>query len=204
MQMKTIYGYVQEEINEIEQNIEERILQLNSMGANRKNIFIEQKLGKKPKKSELKRLLDVIQPGDTLVCTEILQIARSTKKLCNLMEIAKERQIKLVIGNFVVDCRKELNLFTEGMFKMADVFSGLERNIISHRVKNGLNNAKARGKMVGRPSLKFENIPKKVIDHYQLLENGALNKTEYAKICYISRPTLDKYLALMKNTKWLE
>ena len=48
---------------------------------------------------------------------------------------------------------------TEGMLKMMGVFSELERNIISQRVKSGMQNAKIKGKKIGRPQVTAENIP---------------------------------------------
>ncbi len=69
--------------------------------------------------------------------------------------------------------------------------------MISARVKSGVANARAKGKIVGRPSLTIKDIPEKVIDTHKLFKDGAISKTDYAKICAISRPTLDKYLKVM-------
>ena len=38
-------------------------------------------------------------------------MTRSTKQLCEIIEIARAKQIKLVIGTFVVDCTAELETF---------------------------------------------------------------------------------------------
>ncbi|MEA4986694.1 MAG: recombinase family protein [Anaerovorax sp.] len=199
--MKKIYGYVHHSANESKKIIDQNISKLNKMGVASQNIFIENPRSKN-KKSELDRLFAEIKPGDTLICTDMLQIAKSTRQFSDLVEFAKEQKLKLIVGEFVLDCSKELDSFTEGMLRMADVFKDIEHNMISQRVKSGLAKAKDKGKMIGRPSLKLENIPKKVIENYDLLEKGAINKTDYAKICYISRPTLDKYLALMRSSKY--
>ena len=103
----------------------------------------------KADRAELKKLLSVVQSGDTILATEVSRITRSTKQLCDIIELAKEKHIKLVLGSFVVDCSKELDPMTEGMLKMMGVFSELERNIISQRVKSGMENAKAKGKAIG-------------------------------------------------------
>lgn len=113
----------------------------------------------KADRAELKKLLSVVQSGDTILATEVSRITRSTKQLCDIIELAKEKHIKLVLGSFVVDCSKELDPMTEGMLKMMGVFSELERNIISQRVKSGMENAKAKGKAIGRPSTTAEDIP---------------------------------------------
>ncbi|WP_206458870.1 recombinase family protein [Anaerovorax sp. IOR16] len=200
--MRKIYGYMRNGANESKKTKDQTIRKLNEMGVDSQNIFIENPRGNN-KKSELERLFAEIKSGDTLICTDMLQIAKSTRQFSDLVEFAKEQKLKLIVGDFVLDCSKEIDSFTEGMLKMADVFKEIEHNMISQRVKSGLAKAKDKGKMIGRPSLKLENIPKKVIENYDLLEKGAINKTDYAKICYISRPTLDKYLALMRSSKYL-
>lgn len=69
--------------------------------------------------------------------------------------------------------------------------------MISERVKSGVANARAKGKVVGRPALKLSDIPQKVKDMYELYKEGSISKVDYAKMCSISRPTLDKYLKII-------
>ncbi len=199
--MSTIYGYARCSTNELKQNIDRQIRDLRAMGANRENIFMEYESGTKLNRIELQRLLDIIEKGDTIVATEVSRITRSTKQLCEIIEIAKNMHIKLVLGNFIVDCSNELDPLTEGMLKMMGVFSELERNMISQRVKSGVANARAKGKQLGRPALTLANIPKKVIENYNNYTDNIISKTDYARICNVSRPTLDKYLSVMLETK---
>jgi DNA invertase Pin-like site-specific DNA recombinase len=197
----TVYGYARCSTNETRQNIDRQLRELKEMGAEKYNIFMEYESGTKLNRVELNRLLNSISQGDSIVCTEVSRITRSTKQLCEIIDLAKDKHIKLVLGSFVVDCSRELEPMTEGMLKMMGVFSELERNMISQRVKSGLANAKAKGKMVGRPQLKFEDIPRKVIENYEHYKNGVVNKTDYAKICGVSRPTLDKYLGVIAGER---
>lgn len=191
----TTYAYARCSTSEGKQHIDRQIRDLKSMGVERQNIFLEYESGTKLHRIELNRLLHTIDEGDTLISTEVSRITRSTKQLCEIIELAKKKKIKLILGSFVVDCRSELDPMTEGMLKMMGVFAELERNMISHRVKSGVANARSKGKMVGRPRLKITDIPQKVIDRYEQYCAGVINKTDYAKICGVSRPTLDKYLA---------
>lgn len=59
--------------------------------------------------------------------------------------------------------KKVLDAMTEGMLKMMGVFSEMERNMISERVKSGMRNAKAKGKVVGRPTTSIDDVPVKVV-----------------------------------------
>jgi DNA invertase Pin-like site-specific DNA recombinase len=195
-----IYGYCRCSTNESRQDITRQERDLKALGVTDKNnIYKEYESGTKLNRIELQRLLDKVKEGDTIVATEVSRITRSTKQLCEIIEFAKNKHIKLVLGAFVVDCTKDLDPMTEGMLKMMGVFSELERNMISQRVKSGIANARSKGKIVGRPQLKIKDIPEKVIDNYKLYENNSISKTDYAKICNISRPTLDKYLQLIKE-----
>ncbi|WP_061342967.1 recombinase family protein [Clostridium botulinum] len=198
--MSKIYGYCRCSTNENKQDISRQERDLKALGVtNKKNIYKEYESGTKIKRAELEKLLEKVEEGDTIISTEVSRITRSTKQLCDIIEFAKNKHIKLILGTFVVDCTKELDPMTEGMLKMMGVFSELERNMISQRVKSGVANARAKGKIIGRPSLNIDTIPDKVKDMYELFNSGAISKTDYSKICNISRPTLDKYLKIIKE-----
>ena len=193
-----IYGYCRCSTNETKQDITRQERELRLMGVtNKKYIYKEYESGTKINRAELQKLLDIVKEGDTIVATEVSRITRSTKQLCDIIDIAKEKHIKLILGNFIVDCSKNLDPMTEGMLKMMGVFSELERNMISERIKSGLANARSKGRLVGRPSITIKDIPQKVKDTYKLYKDGLISKTDYAKICNISRPTLDKYIAII-------
>ena len=193
------YGYARCSTNENKQDISRQIKELQEMGVDRSNIFLEYESGTKLNRIELARLLATVSQGDSIISTEVSRITRSTKQLCEIIETAKEKHLLLRFGTFVVDCTKELDAMTEGMLKMMGVFSEIERNMISQRVKSGIANARSKGKLVGRPQLKISDIPSKVVKNYDLYQSGNINKIDYAKMCSISRPTLDKYISLINE-----
>ena len=84
---------------------------------------------------------------------------------------------------------------------MLGVFSELERNLISERVKSGMENAKNKGKKIGRPSTTIEDIPMRVKKNYVLYKKGKINLSEFARICELSRTTMYKYLRIMEEEK---
>ena len=106
-----------------------------------------------------------------------------------------------MFGSFVVDCTKELDPMTEGMLKMMGVFSELERNIISQRVKSGMENARAKGVAIGRNKLTTENLPQKFLNYLPLYTSGSINKTELAKLCGCSYPSILKYVCISLGGK---
>lgn len=194
-----IYGYARCSTNESLQDINRQIRELKQQGAEEKNIYREYESGTKVNRAELQKLLDIVKPGDTILATEVSRITRSTKQLCDIIELAKNRKIKLVLGTFVVDCRKELDPMTEGMLKMMGVFAELERNMISQRVKSGMENAKAKGKTIGRPAVTADDIPANFYKHYPKYKKGEINKKEFSRLCSLSYPTIYKYLRIVEG-----
>lgn len=194
-----IYGYARCSTNEKLQDINRQIRELKFQGATETTIYLEYESGTKVNRAELLKLLNVIQNGDTIVATEVSRITRSTKQLCDIVELAKQKHLKLILGNFVVDCSKELDPMTEGMLKMMGVFSELERNITSQRVKSGMQNAQAKGKQIGRPATTVDTIPSIFYKHYPKYKNGDINKKEFSRLCSLSYPTIYKYLQIVEE-----
>lgn len=197
--IKMIYGYARCSTNESLQDIDRQIRELKQQGAEDRTIYREYESGTKVNRAELQKLLDIVKPGDTILATEVSRITRSTKQLCDIIELAKNRKIKLVLGTFVVDCRKELDPMTEGMLKMMGVFAELERNMISQRVKSGMENAKAKGKTIGRPAVTADDIPANFYKHYPKYKKGEINKKEFSRLCSLSYPTIYKYLRIVEG-----
>lgn len=196
-----IYGYCRCSTNESRQDINRQRRELKKLGATDERIYLEYESGTKVNRPELRKLFDVVKDGDTIVTTEVSRITRSTKQLCDIIDLCKERHLKLVIQNSVtVDCSSgEIDPMTEAFLQMAGVFAQLERNMTVTRIRSGLKNARAKGVRLGRPELTVERLPRKVLEQYNNWKNGIITKSDYAKICNVSRPTLDKYIAIMTD-----
>ena len=196
------YGYCRCSTNEKKQDINRQVMELKKMGVtDEKYIYKEYISGTSKNKPELEKLKSIVTSGDTICATEPSRITRSTKQLCEIIEFCKEKHLRLELGNFVVDCTKKLDPMTEGMLKMMGVFSELERNMISERVKSGIENAKAKGKKIGRAKSSINNIPKEVIKYYEFYKNNKINKTTYAKMCGVTRPSIYKYIKIIEEAK---
>ena len=163
-------------------------------------IYLEYESGINENRPELVKILNRIREGDTLMATEVSRITRSTRHLCEIMDIAVRKKIKLVIGSLVFDCSKNDPL-TEAMIKIAGVFSELERKMTIYRVKIGLVNAKAKGIRLGRPKMTVEQIPSDVLDYFDLYEDGRISKMAYARLCGVSVPTIYRYIRLLTDAE---
>lgn len=190
--MGTIYGYCRCSTDETRQDIDRQRRELRKLGVQDENIYWEYISGRKPNKVEWSRLVEKLDVGDTICTTEVSRISRSTKELCEIIDLAQEKQIKLVIGSIVIDCGKN-DPMTKGMLLMWSVFAELEADLISQRVKSGMQNAKAKGVKIGRPKTSLDNLPANFIRHYPKYKAGDLTLVELARLCGISRQTAYKY-----------
>lgn len=190
-----VYGYARCSTNESKQDISRQKRDLKALGA--EEVYCEFESGTKINRPELNKILNHIQPGDTLVCTEISRITRSVKQLCEIIDLTIQKRLKLIVGGFTVDCSgASIDAMTEGMIKMMGVFAEMERKMTIERVKSGIAHARAKGVRLGRPSLQAENLPQKFFECLPLFEDKRISKADFARLVGVSRPTLYKYLAI--------
>ena len=105
-----------------------------------------------------------------------------------------------LIDSFVVDCRTDdIDPLTKGMLMMWGVFAEMERDIISSRVKSGMENAKAKGKHIGRPKTDIDNIPSSFWKYYPKYKNKEINVTEFSKLAELSRKSIYKYIKYVER-----
>ncbi|WP_316719563.1 recombinase family protein [Terrisporobacter petrolearius] len=201
--MNKIYGYARCSTNESKQDINRQIRELIELGATKETIYKEYQSGTKINRVELNRLLDTVQQGDTIVVTEVSRISRSTKQLIDIIDLVKEKKLKLIIKNsLTVDCTNgELDPMTKAFIQISGVFAELERNMISERVKSGMDNAKDKGKQIGRSRTTVEEVKgnTKFMNTYKLYRDKKISKSDIAKICNMSRTTVYKYLELLEG-----
>lgn len=193
-----IYGYARCSTNEDKQDINRQIRELKAAGAEK--VVFEYERGDANVKQNLQMLLETVQEGDTVIILEVSRLSRSTKQLCEIIEVICNKHLRLmIVGSITIDCRNgELDAMSAAFLQMAGVFSELELQMIRARVKSGVANAKAKGKKVGRPKLTKEDIPQAFYRHYPAYAAGKMNLTELARVCDLSRPTVYKYMKMVK------
>lgn len=199
--MSKVYGYCRCSTTEERQDINRQKRDLYKLGVkNEKNIYWEYESGTKNDRVEFNKLLDLLEKGDTLCTTEVSRLTRSTSYLCEILKIVQEKHIRLMIGNFIVDCREDdIDPMTKGMLMMWGVFAEMERDMISARVKSGMQNAVAKGVKLGRPTTDKSNLPMKFLKYYPMYKNKDLNITEFSRLAEVSRKSIYKYIEIMEN-----
>ena len=193
------YGYARCSTNETKQDINRQVRELKAAGA--EEIFIEYEHGDSKIKSQQAAMFAQAVAGDTVIVLEVSRLARSTQQLCEIIERVREKHLRLVIvGSITLDCRSgQADPMSEAFLQMAGVFSQLELAMIRSRVRSGMENARAKGRQIGRPQVSKEDIPASFLRHYPAHKNGQLNISELARVCDISRTTAYKYKALLEG-----
>ena len=193
------HGYARCSTNESKQDIDRQVRELKQAGA--EDIFLEYEHGDAAVKCQLSSLLEQAQEGDTIITLEVSRLARSTKQLCEIIEIIKAKHLRLVIvGSITVDCSNgEIDPMTNAFIQMSGVFAELELRIIRERVRSGMANAKAKGAKIGRPQATADDIPANFLRHYPAFKNKQLNVSELARVCDLSRTTVYKYIDLLEG-----
>ena len=192
------YGYARCSTNETKQDINRQVRELKAAGA--EEIFIEYEHGDSKIKSQQAAMFDQAAAGDTVIVLEVSRLARSTQQLCEIIERVREKHLRLVIvGSITLDCRSgQADPMSEAFLQMAGVFSQLELAMIRSRVRSGMENARAKGRQIGRPQVSKEDIPASFLRHYPAHKNGQLNISELARVCDISPTTAYKYKSLLE------
>lgn len=179
-----IYGYAR--VSTKDQNLESQIKQLIENGCERKNIFKEKKSGKNAERDELKKLLDILQPGDKVITTKIDRIARNLKDGIRIVETIREKGAKIhLLDMGLIDDTPMGNLILSVLLAVAE----FERSMILERQREGIEIAKAKGLYKGRP-MKYTEKSDKLVHALKLYEKGELTVNQIQDITGIGRATI--------------
>ncbi|MBB6497327.1 recombinase family protein [Methanococcus maripaludis] len=189
-----IIGYAR--VSTKDQKLDRQIDELKSFGCEK--IFLEKISGTKKIRPEFDKMLEMLRKDDLVVVSELTRLSRSTKDLIDIMNRFEQ------IGVSVKSLKEAwLDTSTAHGKLLFTIFAGLaefERDLISERVKSGLNAARSRGKLGGRPTVRNEkiNLALKMYDSKEYSINEILKATG------ISKSTLYNYLEKRENTIFIE
>lgn len=186
--MSKLIGYAR--VSTSDQNPALQIDALKAAGVAEENIFVEHKSGKNLDRPELKKCLIALEEGDTLIVWKMDRLARSIKDLVNIMEDLDKRKISmnfLDIG-FIDRSTPTGKFFSNIIASVAE----LEKEIIQERTRAGLDSARKRGKVGGRPKLKKSD---ESYEQVKRLSDVRYNAKEIAKTLGISKRTAYRRLS---------
>lgn len=170
------------------------------------NWFKEYGSGANKDRVELNRLLSILKEGDELYSVDASRLTRSLKHLLELLELSKEKKIKLILGDFILDCTGDISLLTQGQIMMLGLLNEMQRLMIVESVKEGLAAAKERNGGInpgGQPKLTRDRLYNKCpifLKYYVMYKNKQITVSELARLSKVSRNTAYNYINLIENT----
>lgn len=169
-----------------EQNMDWQLDALKRAGCER--IYEEKATGTKLDRPELNRMLDALREGDTVIICELTRLSRSTKDLFSIVE--RISQCKADIRSLKDTWLDTTTPQGQLMFTISAGVAQFERDLIVQRTKDGLNAARARGRVGGRPKANKGTVKEALT----LYDSKNYSVSEILKRTGISRATLYAYI----------
>ena len=195
------YLYMRASTNETKQSLQRQEKFGRDNNIPETNWFKEYASGAKNDRVELNRLLSIVQENDEIYAIDPSRLTRSLKFMMELLDFAKEKKIKLVMSDFILDCTGEISVFTQGQLMMLGLINEIQRLLIVSAVKEGLAASRERGIIGGRPKTTMDNIPEVFFKYYAMYKNHQINKVEFSRITGLSRSSIYKYIDIIESKK---
>lgn len=193
------YLYMRVSTNETKQSFQRSEKFGRDNGIPEANWFKETASGGNNNRIELNRLLSIVKENDEIYAIDPSRLTRSLKYMMELLDFAKEKKIKLVMGDFVLDCTGEISVFTQGQLMMLGLINEIQRLLIVSAVKEGLAASREKGIIGGRPKTTIDNIPEVFFKYYAMYKNKQINKVEFSRITGLSRSSIYKYIEIVEK-----
>ena len=177
------YGYCR--VSTEEQTVD---LQVDALKKHCDEIFIDEGIsGMAKDRPELKRLLETVQEGDSIVVWKMDRLTRSLKHLLELSEELSSRGVDLTSLSDPIDTSTPHG---KAFFRIMGVLAEMERDMIRERTIAGVRAAQARGKHCGRPRVLGRD---QMVLARQMLSNGQ-SQRRVARVLKVSDATLSRRL----------
>ncbi len=160
-------------------------------GCSEENIFTDKITGTKAERRGLAQALSYLRSGDTLVVWRLDRLGRSLK---HLIETVTKLQSANIAFQSITENINTSTATGQLVFHIFGALAEFERNLIRERTIAGLEAARARGRLGGRPQLKASTSK---VAMAKKLDADKTNEIE--DICntlHISRSTFYRYIKM--------
>jgi DNA invertase Pin-like site-specific DNA recombinase len=198
-----VYGYIR--VSTDKQTVENQRFEINRFCKSEKMKiakWIEEKISgtRAPEKRQLGKLLNLVQAGDIIICSELSRLGRSFFMIMSILSDCMNRGIKVWtikdgyrLGD---DIQSKVLAFAFGLS------AEIERNLISQRTKEALARCRSEGKVLGRRYGRAVNV--KLSGHEKeirkMLREGK-NNVEIGERFGVHRQTVRIFIR-ERLTKW--
>lgn len=123
-----LYGYCRS-ANGNKESIKKQFEWLKNKGVKEKNTYIDNGSALDENRIELNKLFENVKEGDTIFSKDINRITRNNKGLEEIIELAKNKHVKFVLGDKIIDGINGVDKVVEGMSAVFNVFTEYEQRI---------------------------------------------------------------------------
>ena len=180
-----IIGYAR--VSTLDQNLDRQIDALKAAGAVK--LFTEKVTGKKADRQELLKMIDHLREGDVVFISELTRLSRSTKDLFSIVELIQSK------GANIRSLKETwLDTTTPHGKLMFTIFAGLsqfEADLTAQRTREGLEAARMRGRLGGRPRVDAS----KVTTALKMYDSKQFTIDEVCRNCGIGKTTLYRLIS---------
>lgn len=171
-------------------DVQDNVLQTKALkAAGCRRLFEEAASGGRWDRPELRRMLDHLREGDTVVAWKLARLSRSLKDVLHIME----RTAKA--GAAFRSITENIDTTTPAgrmMMQMVGAFVEFERAMIRERTSAGLAAARAKGRIGGRRK-KLDAAKRPEIA--ESVSSGRKSGAEMARLYNVSQPTVSRIVA---------
>lgn len=151
--MKTL-GYLR--VSTVKQDVQNQKLEILSYANTNKItvddfLTVEMSSRKTMKERRIDELLSMLDDGDTLIVSELSRLGRSLGEIIEIVDNLIKKQVRFIAVKQGMTINGRNDIQTKVMITMFGLFAEIERDLLSERTKMGLENARAKGKKLGRP-----------------------------------------------------
>ena len=132
-------GYIR--VSTQEQNTLRQEVMMQELGV--EELYVDKASGKSTDRPQLKKMMEYVRRGDTVIVESISRFARNTRDLLELMERLREKGVEFVSKKEAIDTTTPTGKF---MLTVFGAVAELEREYILQRQREGIANAKQQGK----------------------------------------------------------
>ena len=146
--------------------------------------------------TNLKKMMEYLREQDILIVQKIDRLSRNMKEFINIMEYLEKKKIHFVsIDNQIDTSTPYGKLF----FNIIAAFAEFEGNLISQRIKEGIQHSKEKGIKLGRKKgISLKNI-KKAKEAYKLINIDKYSINHTSNILNIPRTNIIRWMKIIDN-----
>lgn len=179
----TVWGYVR--VSTTAQDVEMQRQAMRAAGVDDAHVIEDYVTSAKESRPGLDRLLEQVVEGDVLTVWKLDRLGRSVLHLIDLVNDLGRRGVQFRSLTDDIDTTTPGGRF---YFHITAAYAQLERDLIRQRTTAGLEAAKAKGKVLGRPS-------RITPEQYRLIRRMAAEGTSHRTIgatCGVARSTVGR------------